>query len=237
MTQNKILQYCSGLSELTDHMDFVEAILNKTNIAQNNSQGFTVYLYQPDPNNTIAFKEKEYYPLKLSKIKNHIDKIEDFQFLDILRQELEEMTTLTNELVKTDNLDWSSSLFYKKEYKKLSKLRELKEFQKLLEKHELLRDDLSRAIPDSFNKPQLIRTIKFKSDGELESDQKEIEIKEIIRFKSGNNIFIPIGNTSPIQVVYKGFVIGPRMGHGVQEFWKVKTKKWKCIARYQTWIS
>ena len=113
----------------------------------------------------------------------------------------------------------------------------MKEFQKLLEKHELLRDDLARAIPDSFNKPQLTRTIKFKSDGELESDQEEIEIKEIIRFKSGNNIFIPIGNASPIQVVYKGFVIGPRMGHGVQEFWKVKTKKWKCIARYQTWIS
>ena len=111
-------------------------------------------------------------------------------------------------------------MFYKLEFEKLSKSYELNAFKKLLEKYTLLSDDLSRAIPTALNKPQLIRTIKFKSDGELQSDQLEVERKEIIRFEIGNNIYIPIGSSSVIKVVYQGNIIGPRMGHGVQEFWK-----------------
>ena len=237
MIQNKIFQYCSELPELKDQLDFVAVLFKKPERIKNNSQGFTVYLYQPEPINTINFKEKEFYPLKLSKIKNQIDNIENFKVTDILRKELEEIASLTNELLKTDNLDWSSSLFYKMEYDKLSKSFELNAFKKLLEKYTLLSEDLSRAIPAALNKPQLIRTIKFKSDDELESDQLEIERKEIKRFEIGNNIYIPIGSFSVIKVVYQGNVIGPRMGHGMQEFWKFQDKNWTCIASNQTWIS
>ena len=237
MTQNKIFKYCSELPELKDHLDFLAVLLKKPERIKNNSQGFTVYLYQPEPINTINFKEKEFYPLKLSKIKNQIENIENFKVTDILRKELEEMTSLTNELLKTDNLDLSSSLFYKMEYQKLSKSFELNAFKKLLEKYTLLSEDLSKAVPSSLNKPQLIRTIKFKSDGELESDHLETERNEIKRFEIGNNIYIPIGSSSVIKVVYQGSVIGPRMGHGMQEFWKFQDKNWTCIASNQTWIS
>jgi hypothetical protein len=52
-----------------------------------------------------------------------------------------------------------------------------------------------------------------------------------------NSLVLPTEPNPEFTLIWTGYSVGPMMGHGTEEIWKVIKEEWQCQASKRTWVS
>lgn len=192
--------------------------------------GCTLHFYLPPALIINEFPEKEYYPRKMEKLRECHSNLSSL--LDELKEQVDNLNSLTNDLLAYQRLNVT---FIEKFNTEAKKERPAQNIKNELDRFNLLRDDLWHHLPE-FNVKLLLSSWK------LEENKSPIQTfdSEGLPFRLGgqNSIHLPIIQDNRKElIVYVGYLPFRRAGRGYLDIWKKDANTWKMVYSRRTWMS
>lgn len=212
----------------------------KNNQALVNSEGgCLIYFYSLPDVDFRSHPEFEFYPNKLEKIHKSLEAIFKIKLESKLTAAYEELLKKTNSLLIKDRITTVDLMLYASQVDQQSDSIFNNDLLGVIAKLKLEISDLNRNLPE-IALPTIIESyIVVNNDISEKShlrDSKEVPF-EMKRPPMVNSLILPIDPNPKYSKIWKGYKLGPMMGHGNKEVWKLVKNQWRCCFSKMTWVS
>ena len=212
----------------------------KNNQALVNSEGgCLIYFYSLPDVDFRSHPEFEFYPNKLEKIHKSLEAIIKIKLESKLTAAYEELLKKTNSLLIKDRITTVDLMLYASQVDQQSDSIFNNDLLGVIAKLKLEISDLNRNLPE-IALPTIIEScIVVNDDISKKShlrDSKEVPF-EMKRPPMVNSLILPIDPNPKYSKIWKGYKLGPMMGHGNKEVWKLVKNQWRCCFSKMTWVS
>jgi hypothetical protein len=212
----------------------------KNNQALVNSEGgCLIYFYSLPDVDFRSHPEFEFYPNKLEKIHKSLEAIFKIKLESKLTAAYEELLKKTNSLLKKTQITTVDLMLYASQVDEQSDSIFNNDLLSVIAKLKLEISDLNRNLPE-IALPTIIEScIVVNDDISKKShlrDSKEVPF-EMKRPPMVNSLILPIDPNPKYSKIWKGYKLGPMMGHGNKEVWKLVKNQWRCCFSKMTWVS
>jgi hypothetical protein len=212
----------------------------KNNQALVNSEGgCLIYFYSLPDVDFRSHPEFEFYPNKLEKIHKSLEAIFKIKLESKLTAAYEELLKKTNSLLIKDRITTVDLMLYASQVDQQSDSIFNNDLLGVIAKLKLEISDLNRNLPE-IALPTIIESyIVVNNDISEKShlrDSKEVPF-EMKRPPMVNSLILPIDPNPKYSKIWKGYKLGPMMGHGNKETWKMVKNQWRCCLSKMTWVS
>jgi hypothetical protein len=212
----------------------------KNNQALVNSEGgCLIYFYSLPAVDFRSHPEFEFYPNKLEKIHKSLEAIIKIKLESKLTAAYEELLKKTNSLLIKDRITTVDLMLYASQVDEQSDSIFNNDLLGVIAKLKLEISDLNRNLPE-IALPTIIESyIVVNNDISEKShlrDGKEVPF-EMKRPPMVNSLILPIDPNPKYSKIWKGYKLGPMMGHGNKEVWKLVKNQWRCCFSKMTWVS
>jgi len=216
--------------------EFFDSIINSNKSLVNMGNGFLLYLYTLNEEPYGEHKEFEYYPQKLSRIKQSIDAISKINLGSRLNNAYSQLALHTEKLllkdtISTTDLNRYSSMICEQEDALFEN-----DFLEILNKLKNEISDLRRNLPNK-KLPTIIETYLVCKHNKSNLHERKTVPFEMKRPPMTNSLVLPTEPNPEFTLIWTGYSVGPMMGHGTEEIWKVIKEEWQCQASKRTWVS
>ena len=218
---------------IVKEIDFITAIFNQNKALLSHSNGFNLVFYEQSESIKNEFPEKEFYPLKIEKLKKSFSHLERIQLLESLSNTISNSENLTKKLISKKELNEADITLYKK---RIGDLESVFEFEEHLKIFKAYFNDLKNHFP-KFARGKIHESWEVQMNQTALCKMKSEEGVELLRIPFGNYLYIPMNENLEIRTVYTGFKPFPKIGSGNKEYWQKVNGGWKVIHSSQTWIS
>lgn len=201
--------------------------------------GFLVYFYSMPDVDFRSHPEFEYYPNKLERIHKSLEAIIKIKLESKLTSAYGKLLKNTSSLLKKTRIttvdlmlydsqvdEQSDSIFNNNLLGAIAKLK--------LEISDLKRNLPERALPTIMESYVVVNNDISKKSHLSESKEVPFEMK---RPPMVNSLMLPIEPNHKYSRIWKGYKLGPMMGHGNKEVWKLVKNQWRCCFSKMTWVS
>jgi hypothetical protein len=213
-------------------LEFVTAVFNKHKGLLSNTDGFKLFFYKQSEAIKNEFPEKEFYPIKIEKLKKAFAEFEQKQIIESISKSISTAEELTKELMLKKDLSEADITIYKKS---IGNLKTSLELENHLKKINLYFNDLKKHLPD-FEIGNLHETWSIQMNQKAECNFRSEEGVELLSIALGNYMYIPTNENVDIRIVYTGYKPFRLIGSGSMEYWQQVDGKWREIYSRQTWI-
>ena len=212
----------------------------KNNQALVNSEGgCLIYFYSLPDIDFRSHPEFQFYPNKLEKIHKSLEAIFKIKLESKLTAAYEELLKKTNSLLIKDRITTVDLMLYASQVDQQSDSIFNNDLLGVIAKLKLEISDLNRNLPE-IALPTIIESyIVVNNDISEKShlrDSKEVPF-EMKRPPMVNSLILPIDPNPKYSKIWKGYKLGPMMGHGNKEVWKLVKNQWRCCFSKMTWVS
>lgn len=218
-----------GIENVNKQAEFIGTLFLKSKALIENEEGFKLSFYEPPAAMVNEFPEKEFYPLKLEKIRNAIKDLKIELLAGDLSNKMTTVENLTNNFLEKEFISQADLEIYKIKATEchvdlgiIEKVNKIKMYQ----------EDLLKHLP-KIEKDVIVETWFIKQNEKPECIFKG---REQINRKMNNYLLLPIPSETLTKIIYTGFSPFPRIGHGTKEIWEKKQNVWKLKNSIQTWI-
>jgi len=212
----------------------------KNNQALVNSEGgCLVYFYSLPDVDFRSHPEFEFYPNKLEKIHKSLEAIIKIKLESKLTTAYQELLKKTNSLLKKTQIATVDLMLYASQVDEQSDSIFNNDLLGVIAKLKSEIFDLNRSLPE-IALPTIIESYIVVSNDISEKshlrDGKEVPF-EMKRPPMVNSLILPIDPNPKYSKIWKGYKLGPMMGHGNKEVWKLVKNQWRCCFSKMTWVS
>lgn len=198
--------------------------------------GFLLYLYTLNEEPYGEHKEFEFYPQKISRIKQSINAISKINLGSRLDNAYFQLSLNTENLLQKDEISTTDLNRYSSVIREQEDTLFENDFIEILNKLKNEISDLRRNLPNK-KFPTIIQTYvvcKHSKSNLKESKTVPFEMK---RPPMINSLVLPTEPNPEFTLVWTGYKVGPMLGQGTKEIWKLINGKWKCQSSKRTWVS
>ena len=212
----------------------------KNNQALVNSEGgCLVYFYSLPDVDFRSHPEFKFYPNKLEKIHKSLEAIINIKLESKLTAAYEELIKKTNSLLMKTQITTVDLMLYASQVDEQADSIFKNDLLGAIAKLKLEISDLNRNLPE-IALPTVIESYVVVNDDSSEKshlrDSKEVPF-EMKRPPMVNSLILPIEPNHKYSRIWKGYKLGPMMGHGNKEVWKLVKNQWRCCFSKMTWVS
>ena len=218
---------------IVKEIDFITAVFNQNKALLSHSNGLNLVFYEQSESIKNEFPEKEFYPLKIEKLKKSFFELEKIQLIESLLNTISTTDNLTKILLSKKELSEADITLYKNRIGDLESVIEFEEHLKVLKSYFT---DLKNHFP-KFDIGKMHESWKIQMNQNALCKMKSEEGVELLRIPFGNYLYIPMNENLEIRTVYTGYKPFPLIGSGNKEYWQKVKGVWKVIHSDQTWIS
>jgi hypothetical protein len=218
---------------------FYDEVIKNNQALVNSEGGCLVYFYSVPDVDFRSHPEFEFYPNKLEKIHKSLEAIIKIKLESKLTAAYGELLKKTNSLLIKDRITTVDLMLYASQVDQQSDSIFNNDLLGVIAKLKLEISDLNRNLPE-IALPTIIESyIVVNNDISEKShlrDSKEVPF-EIKRAPMVNSLILPIDPNPKYSKIWKGYKLGPMMGHGNKEVWKLVKNQWRCCFSKMTWVS
>ncbi len=218
---------------------FYDEVMKNNQALVNSEGGCLVYFYSMPDVDFRSYPEFEFYPNKLEKIHKSLEAIIKIKLESKLTAAYEELLKKTNSLLIKDRITTVDLMLYASQVDQQSDSIFNNDLLGVIAKLKLEISDLNRNLPE-IALPTIIESyIVVNNDISAKShlrDSKEVPF-EMKRPPMVNSLILPIDPNPKYSKIWKGYKLGPMMGHGNKEVWKLVKNQWRCCFSKMTWVS
>ncbi len=218
---------------------FYDEVMKNNHALVNSEGGCLVYFYSMPDVDFRSYPEFEFYPNKLEKIHKSLEAIFKIKLESKLTAAYEELLKKTNSLLIKDRITTVDLMLYASQVDQQSDSIFNNDLLGVIAKLKLEISDLNRNLPE-IALPTIIESyIVVNNDISEKShlrDSKEVPF-EMKRAPMVNSLILPIDPNPKYSKIWKGYKLGPMMGHGNKEVWKLVKNQWRCCFSKMTWVS
>ena len=218
---------------IVKEIEFITAVFNQNKALLSHSNGFNLVFYKQSESIKNEFSEKEFYPLKIEKLKKSFFELEKIKLIESLSNIISTTENLTNNLLSKKELSEADITLYKNRIGDLDSVFKFEEQLKILKSYFT---DLKNHFP-KFEIGKMRESWEIQINQNALCKMKSEEGVELLRIPFGNYLYIPMNENLEIRTVYTGFKPFPLIGSGNKEYWQKVNGVWKVIHSDQTWIS
>ncbi len=218
---------------------FYDEVMKNNQALVNSEGGCLVYFYSMPDVDFRSYPEFEFYPNKLEKIHKSLEAIIKIKLESKLTAAYGELLKKTNSLLIKDRITTVDLMLYASQVDQQSDSIFNNDLLGVIAKLKLEISDLNRNLPE-IALPTIIESyIVVNNDISEKShlrDSKEVPF-EMKRAPMVNSLILPIDPNPKYSKIWKGYKLGPMMGHGNKEVWKLVKNQWRCCFSKMTWVS
>jgi hypothetical protein len=212
----------------------------KNNQALVNSEGgCIIYFYSVPDVDFRSHPEFDFYPNKLEKIHKSLEAIFKIKLESKLTAAYGELLKKTNLLLKKTQITTVDLMLYASKVDEQSDSIFKNDLLGAIAKLKLEISDLKRNLPEralpTIMESYLVVNNDIAEKSHL-SESKEVPF-EMKRPPMVNSLILPIEPNHKYSRIWKGSKLGPMMGHGNIEVWKLVKNQWRCCFSKMTWVS
>jgi hypothetical protein len=215
-----------------------EVIKNNQELV-NSEGGCLIYFYSVSDVDFRSHPEFEFYPNKLEKIHKSLEEIIKIKLESKLTAAYGEILKNTNSLLKKTQITTVDLMLYASQVDEQSDSIFNNDLLDAITKLKLKISDLKRNLPERAS-PTIIQSYLVVNNDIAEnsylSEIKEVPF-EMKRPPMVNSLILPIEPHYEFSEIWKGYKLGPMMGHGNKEIWKIVKNQWRCCYSKMTWVS
>jgi hypothetical protein len=218
---------------IVKEIEFITAVFNQNKDLLSHSNGFNLVFYKQSESIKNEFSEKEFYPLKIEKLKKSFFELEKIKLIESLSNIISNSDNLTKKLLSKQELSEADITLYKNRIGDLDSVFEFEEQLKILKSYFT---DLKNHFP-KFEIGKMHESWEIQMNQSALCKMKSEVGVELLKIPFGNYLYIPINENLEIRTVYTGFKPFSKIGSGNKEYWQKENGVWKVIHSSQTWIS
>ena len=201
--------------------------------------GCLIYFYSLPDVDFRSHPEFEFYPNKLEKIHKSLEAIVEIKLESKLTAAYGKLLKNTNSLLIKDRITTVDLMLYASQVDEQSDSIFNNDLLGAIAKLKLEISDLNRNLPE-IALPTIIESYIVVNDDNSEKshlrENKEVPF-EMKRPPMVNSLILPIEPNHKYSRIWKGYKLGPMMGHGNKEVWKLVKNQWRCCFSKMTWVS
>ena len=201
--------------------------------------GCLIYFYSLPDVDFRSHPEFEFYPNKLEKIHKSLEAIVEIKLESKLTAAYGKLLKNTNSLLIKDRITTVDLMLYASQVDEQSDSIFNNDLLGAIAKLKLEISDLNRNLPE-MDLPTVIESYIVVNDDNFEKshlrENKEVPF-EMKRPPMVNSLILPIEPNHKYSRIWKGYKLGPMMGHGNKEVWKLVKNQWRCCFSKMTWVS
>ena len=201
--------------------------------------GCLIYFYSLPDVDFRSHPEFEFYPNKLEKIHKSLEAIVEIKLESKLTAAYGKLLKNTNSLLIKDRITTVDLMLYASQVDEQSDSIFNNDLLGAIAKLKLEISDLNRNLPE-MDLPTVIESYIVVNDDNFEKshlrENKEVPF-EMKRPPMVNSLILPIEPNHKYSRIWKGYKLGPMMGHGNKEVWKLVKNQWRCCLSKMTWVS
>lgn len=218
---------------------FYDEVIKNNQALVNSEGGCLVYFYSLPDVDFRSHPEFEFYPKKLEKIHKSLEAIIKIKLESKLTAAYGKLLKKTNSLLIKDRITTVDLMLYASQVNEQSDSIFKNDLPGAIAKLKLEISDLNRNLPE-IALPTIIESYTVVIDNNSEkshlSESKEVPF-EMKRPPMVNSLILPIEPNHKYSKIWKGYKLGPMMGHGNKEVWKLVKNQWRCCFSKMTWVS
>ena len=215
---------------------FYDTVIENNLALVNMKNGFLLYFYTLQEKNFKDHKEFEHYPKKLEKIQRSIEAIAKIKLESRLNIAYTELLINTEALLQKDEITTTDLTRYTACIEDQEDAMFENDLLDILNKLKNEISDLKRNLPE-INLPKIIETCVVSNNDKSDLAESKIVPFEMKRPPMLNSLVWPADPNPELSVIWKGYKVGPMMGHGTEEIWKKTKGKWQFQSSKRTWVS
>ena len=201
--------------------------------------GCLIYFYSLPDVDFRSHPEFEFYPNKLEKIHKSLEAIVEIKLESKLTAAYGKLLKNTNSLLIKDRITTVDLMLYASQVDEQSDSIFNNDLLGAIAKLKLEISDLNRNLPE-IALPTIIESYIVVNDDNFEKshlrENKEVPF-EMKRPPMVNSLILPIEPNHKYSRIWTGYKLGPMMGHGNKEVWKLVKNQWRCCLSKMTWVS
>ena len=201
--------------------------------------GCLIYFYSLPDVDFRSHPEFEFYPNKLEKIHKSLEAIVEIKLESKLTAAYGKLLKNTNSLLIKDRITTVDLMLYASQVDEQSDSIFNNDLLGAIAKLKLEISDLNRNLPE-MDLPTVIESYIVVNDDNFEKshlrENKEVPF-EMKRPPMVNSLILPIEPNHKYSRIWTGYKLGPMMGHGNKEVWKLVKNQWRCCFSKMTWVS
>ena len=201
--------------------------------------GCLIYFYSLPDVDFRSHPEFEFYPNKLEKIHKSLEAIVEIKLESKLTAAYGKLLKNTNSLLIKDRITTVDLMLYASQVDEQSDSIFNNDLLGAIAKLKLEISDLNRNLPE-IALPTIIESYIVVNDDSSRkshlSESKEVPF-EMKRPPMVNSLILPIEPNHKYSRIWTGYKLGPMMGHGNKEVWKLVKNQWRCCFSKMTWVS
>jgi hypothetical protein len=218
---------------------FYDEVIKNNQSLVNSEGGCLIYFYSMPDVDFRSHPEFEFYPNKLEKIHKSLEAIVEIKLESKLTAAYGKLLKNTNSLLIKDRITTVDLMLYASQVDEQSDSIFNNDLLGAIAKLKLEISDLNRNLPE-MDLPTVIESYIVVNDDNFEKshlrENKEVPF-EMKRPPMVNSLILPIEPNHKYSRIWKGYKLGPMMGHGNKEVWKLVKNQWRCCFSKMTWVS
>ena len=218
---------------------FYDEVIKNNQSLVNSEGGCLIYFYSMPDVDFRSHPEFEFYPNKLEKIHKSLEAIVEIKLESKLTAAYGKLLKNTNSLLIKDRITTVDLMLYASQVDEQSDSIFNNDLLGAIAKLKLEISDLNRNLPE-MDLPTVIESYIVVNDDNFEKshlrENKEVPF-EMKRPPMVNSLILPIEPNHKYSRIWKGYKLGPMMGHGNKEVWKIVKNQWRCCFSKMTWVS